>query len=661
MSPSAAPHPALSPPAPSPGAPAGWEGTLVDGTRAVVSSPVGDIVPGTAHGLYADGRRLLDRLELQVGVGPLATTGSETIGAQAQYALVTGGDGVPVVEVERRRTLGAGPDTAHDALLTDHITLTSRAEHTVATWVRVVVAGDGLEAAAVREGLVANRPVRDGVPEATTSGRDCVVVLDDDGHRVQVSQHPAPLAVSAHDGAALIESDVVLRPEEPTTLVVTVTAERRQVSAFVADPGPSGVDWEAVGIAADDHRLVTAVGHALDDLRHLLVRDPLEPGDVVAVAASPWHQALDAREALWAARLTLPLGVELALGTLRALARRQVHLPQAHGSPHAPTHDVAGVTALWICLLGEARLWGLADHRVRELMPALQLAVTWIRHQLADGFLVDPPRGSDEGSDGGARVRLEVQTSAVEALLVAARVYDDLQVDGALELEAEAMALAERVREHFWSTSLAGRRLAAALDETGVPLDGSWSSLALTLGTGALDDAEAALVVEDLMREALHDPLGIRVRGSEQVRPDETALVAWSLVRGGFVDEAALLARALVDASETFGHQWPEVFVGGADGRPAHLVPGAACPTAMASAASAVVLQVALGLTADATKGWVRVQPPTTAPFGKVDVTGVRFQGHPFRVTIGADGHVDVHGLPSDVDLRHPHSDGLQH
>lgn len=81
----------------------------------------------------------------------------------------------------------------------------------------------------------------------------------------------------------------------------------------------------------------------------------------------------------------------------------------------------------------------------------------------------------------------------------------------------------------------------------------------------------------------------------------------------------------------------------------------------MASAASAVVLQVALGLTADATAGWVRVQPPTTAPFGKVDVTGVRFQGHPFRVTIGADGHVDVHGLPSDVDLHHPRSDGLQH
>ncbi len=651
-------------------APTGWVGTLVDGSRAVVSGPVGDVDPGTAHGLYADGRRLLDRLELRVGTGALVVVGSEMVGSQARYVLsATGGEGSPVLEVERRRTLGVGPDTAPDALLTDHITLTSGAEHPVATWVRVVVGGDGLGVEAVRAALVEGRGTRADTGGAVVTGKDHVVVLDDDRHQVQVSQRPAPLALSGHDGVALLESDVVVRPGEPTTLVVTVTvtAQQRDEPDFVGDPGPSGVDWEAVGIAADDHRLVTAVGHALDDLRHLLVRDPLDPRDVMALSGAPWVQTLDAREALWAARLTVPFGVDLALGTLRALARRQVHPAEADGPGHAPGRDVAEVTALWVCLLGDARLWGLADHRVRELLPTLQLAITWIRSRLDSGFLVDPPlpaRDDAPGSSGdrvrwrglggaaGTVVRLEVQTGAVEALRVAARIYDDLLVDGALELEAEAIALAERVREHFWFTSPDGPRLAAALDADGAPVDGSCASLALTLGTGSLTTKESALVVGSLMDEVLLDPLGIRVRGSIHVRPDQTALVAWSLLRSGFVDEAAVLTRALVAASETFGHQWPEVFIGATDdGRPAQVVAGASCPTAVASAASAVVLQTVLGLTADATRGWVRVHPPTTAPFGKVDVTGVRFQGHPFRVTLGDGGHVDVQGLPSDVDL----------
>ena len=648
--------------------PTGWVGTLVDGSRAVVCGAAGDVDPGTAHGLYADGRRLIDRFELTVGTGALVAVGSETVGAQARYVLsATGREGSPVLEVERRRTLGVGPDTAPDALLTDHITLTSCVEHPVATWVRVVVGGDGLGVEAVRAAVVAGRGARADTSGAVVTGDDQVVVLDDDRHRVRVSQQPAPLALTGHDGVALLESDVVLRPGEPTTFVVTVTAEQRDEPGLVADPGASGVDWEAVGIAADDHRLVTAVGHALDDLRHLLVRDPLAPGDVMALAGAPWKQTLDAREALWAARLTVPLGVDLALGTLRALARRQVHRPVADGGGHAPAHDVAEVTALWVCLLGDARLWGLADRRVRELLPPLQLAVTWIRNQLDFGFLVDPPLPGSEDGPGSSRdmvrwrdldgtaapvVRLEVQTGAVEALRVAARIYDDLQVDGALELEAEAIALAARVREHFWFTSPDGPRLAAALDADGAPVDGSCPSLALTLGTGSLTTTESALVVEGLMAEALLDPLGIRVRGSVHVRPDQTALVAWSLLRSGFVDEAASLARALVAASETFGHHWPEVFVGATDGQPAQVVAGAACPTAVASAASAVVLQAVLGLTADATGGWVRVHPPTTAPFGKVDVTGVRFQGHPFRVTLGEGGHVDVQGLPSDVDLE---------
>lgn len=668
---------------PRPPAP-GWAGTLVDGTRAMVSDASGDITPGTAQGLYADGRRLLDLLELRVGLGPLATDGSETVGAEARYDLVVPGlDGGPaVLEVVRRRTLGIGVDARPDALLTDHLTVTSQAPETVATWLRVVVGGDGLDAAEVRAGVVAGRAGRADVRRATVSGTD-VVVLDDERHEVRVSQEPEPLGLTSHDGQALLETELVLPPGEPVTVVVTVAVTAGPRTGFVAAPGAAGVDWQDVGIAADDPRLVMAVGHAIDDLRHLLVRDPLAPDDVVAVSGAPWRLVLQARDALWVARLTLPFGLDLALGTLRVLARRQVHLPAggdpssatagtgaaedasypvgADGAPD-PEPDVAEVTALWVCLLGEARQWGLADHRVRELLPTLQLAVAWIRGRVATGLLVDEPAAAatDGGGPGGTvppgpLTRLEVQAVTVEALCVAAALLTGLQVEGSEQLEAEAAALAERVRDRFWTTGPRGSRLVAALDAVGAPVDGEASALALALGTGVLSARESRSVVDRVMEESRRDPFRLGVHGSGEVRPGETALVAWSLLRSGFTDEASTLARALVEVSETLGHQWPEAFRDGLDGSGPRVPAGAARPTAVAASASAVVLQSVLGLAVDVPAGRVRVLPPRTAPFGRVDVTGLRFQGHAFRVTVGDAGQVDVQGLPSDVVVEtHP-------
>ena len=62
---------------------------------------------------------------------------------------------------------------------------------------------------------------------------------------------------------------------------------------------------------------------AVDDLRHLLLRDPEDPTDVFAAAGTPWYLTLFGRDSLWTARMMLPFGTELAAGTLRALARRQ--------------------------------------------------------------------------------------------------------------------------------------------------------------------------------------------------------------------------------------------------------------------------------------------------------------------------------------------------
>ena len=50
----------------------------------------------------------------------------------------------------------------------------------------------------------------------------------------------------------------------------------------------------------------------------------MKDGDDAFVAAgAPWFLTLFGRDSLWVARLLMPFGTELALSTLRTLARRQ--------------------------------------------------------------------------------------------------------------------------------------------------------------------------------------------------------------------------------------------------------------------------------------------------------------------------------------------------
>src|SRR6185437_15922622 len=62
---------------------------------------------------------------------------------------------------------------------------------------------------------------------------------------------------------------------------------------------------------------------SLEDLRSLRLAETGAPEDTFLGAGVPWYLTLFGRDSLWAARMMLPLGTDLAAGTLRALARRQ--------------------------------------------------------------------------------------------------------------------------------------------------------------------------------------------------------------------------------------------------------------------------------------------------------------------------------------------------
>ncbi len=139
---------------------------------------------------------------------------------------------------------------------------------------------------------------------------------------------------------------LTLEPGTSASVSLTTTVERTVPSALDADPGSDAVTWSGARMEAADPRVAEMFAAAVDDLRHLLLRDPVDRNDVFAGAGTPWYLTLFGRDSLWAARMMLPFGTELAAGTLRTLARRQGQRvdessAEAPGrSPRAPPHGI---------------------------------------------------------------------------------------------------------------------------------------------------------------------------------------------------------------------------------------------------------------------------------------------------------------------------------
>ena len=152
--------------------------------------------------------------------------------------------------------------------------------------------------------------------------------------------------------------------------------------------GPGGTPpWGDVAVEAPDTRLPRLVRQSLADLGGLLMRD----GDDAFVAAgAPWFLTLFGRDSLWVARLLMPYSTDLALSTLRTLARRQGQRtdPDSEEQPGKILHEVRSTTLelggmslppvyygtvdatpLFVCTLADAWQWGADRDEVAALLP----------------------------------------------------------------------------------------------------------------------------------------------------------------------------------------------------------------------------------------------------------------------------------------------------
>ena len=673
----------------------------VDGNVTALSDDAGEMDGSGACGMYVDDRRVLSHLQVSLAgeaTSPVARSSSGSRSSFVGSARHLGDAGAdPTVEVHRRRTVRAMG-------LEEQIVVASRAGGPVATELLVQVAGDGADVSAVKAG-----DVRTGLlPVAAVDGE---LHWADDRHGVRAACD-APGATAAVDCAGLggFRVPLTVEPGGRCTVTLTVTATRTHPSLFDADPGSRSVDWSAIGARAQDSALEPTLRAGLDDLQHLLLTDPEAPSDVFAGAGTPWYLTLFGRDSLWAARMALPFGTELAAGTLRALARRQGRTvdPTRAEAPGKMPHEVrraaadgatdglalpptyygtVDATALWICVLHDAWRWGMPVEQVVALLPALRAAVGWLTEHASpdsDGLLkyLDATGTglSNQGwKDSGDAIRwrdgrvadapialIEAQAYAVEAAGCAAALLQAFAEPGADELRAFADRLRTTVRERFWvgHDAPGGPWLGLAVDGAGRTVDGLASNMGHALGTGLLDPSESARVAATLVSDPLLDVYGLRTLAADNggfnpigyhtgsIWTHDTAICAWNLARAGHPEQAAVVARTLLASSVAFGHHWPELYSGAtALDQPAPY-PAACRPQAWAAASAAVLLSVGLGLRPDAPAGRLVVQPCRPSPFGETTVQGLRFAGRSFAVHCSADGSATVDGLAAGVEVE---------
>jgi glycogen debranching enzyme len=519
-------------------------------------------------------------------------------------------------------------------------------------------------------------------------------------------------------GAELVVDDA-LRPELRWRCDVAADASAEifwevhaeDTAAVVTAPADGAVEWSQPVVVSDDRRLPALLEQSLQDLRGLRMATVSRPHDTFLAAGAPWFFTLFGRDSIWAARMLLPLGTQLAAGTVRVLADRQgsrtdldtgeqpgkiLHevrsssaVLAAEGATLPPVYyGTVDATPLWICLLHDAWRWGMPADEVAALLPHVQRALNWMSEHGdsdGDGFLEyvdtsghglanqgwkdsgDSVQWRDGSLADGPIALCEVQGYAHEAALSGAALLDAFGLDGAQRWREWAARLAEDFRASFWVDGVDGRYPAIALDRDKRPVDTLTSNIGHLLGTGILDESESALVAAHLRGPLLNSGFGLRTMapGAEgywplryhggAVWPHDTAIAISGLSRVGHVAEAATLIEALLATSMSVGYRLPELF--GGDSRsdsPGPVPYPAACrPQAWSAASAVALLAAALGISPDVPAGSLTVYPAVPSPFGAVRVEGLRIGNEPLAVDLAADGTLLEVQAPTGLTVLH--------
>ncbi len=653
--------------------------------------PHGNVAPPglCSLGLFQDDTRILSHYALAVHGGPpdlLSAQVPSAFGAQIDLAvsnLPFGGehwDPRNVVHIRRELTLA-------DRLV-ERLTLTGYHGAPERYWVELELGCDFADIFEVRGWRRAAR----GQYYAPEPGRDGLIFayLGRDGRLLRtVVRFRRPPDLLTERSARW---ELRLEPEQPIELEWEVYADeggdRRVFPARGLDDCRYALDRVYHGWHEGNSRWSTDVDdfdallhRAADDLRALYVE---VDGEKVISAGIPWYSTVFGRDSVITSLQALPLQPQIAVDTLRYLARRQGRREDSYTEeqpgkilhelrrgemartgeiPHVPYYGSIDATPLWLILLHETWRWTGDTALVRELLPNAERALDWIDHYGdldGDGF-VEYARTSDKGlvnqgwKDSGNGVPwpdgrlpeppialVEVQGYVYDAKLRLAELFRHVgQTERAGALRREAAELRNRIRTAFWLDKLG--IFALALDGQKRPVPTATTNAGHLLWSRVPSPEVARRLAARFLEPDFFSGWGVRTLSAAHpvynpmsyhngsIWPHDNAILVLGMALNGQARAALPIVTALYEAGVHAEFQrLPELYCGMSrqiGPRPVGY-PVSCSPQAWASGSLYMLLQALLGLYPEAQSRILHVRDPVLPDFlGELTVSGLAIGG----------------------------------
>ena len=648
--------------------------TLIDGKTFLSTIVAGDITPPGAPdvGFFHQDTRFLSRYEFRIdGHRAVVLSSSTEKTFSSQIELTTG-------NITLRDSFDLPENTVHirrEQLLAsdvfyDRFTFENFNQAPVEFTVELLFDADFVDVFQVRG--VARAIQGQHYQPISTDGSICFVYKGRDNvmRQTLVEMSPKPDEIEPRVGRWRLKLEPLKQIQlevqiTPSSVLATPRESKHDLDANLLQRRRAFGEWErrSTHFKTNNEVFDAALNTAVGDFHALQV--PIGDQHIIA-AGIPWFATPFGRDSIIAAYQSLSLNPQLAVETLRVLAKhqgtkvndwqdeepgkilheyREGEMTLCGEMPFGPYYGSVDATPLFLILLSETYNWTNDENLVRELLPAAHRALEWIDRygdKDGDGF-IEYQRRSPKGlvnqgwkdswdanmhRDGKVAeppiALCEVQGYVYEAkyrMSSLLRGFGDTQT--ADRLRREANELAKRFDKAFWMPEQGF--YAMALDKDKRPLEVISSNPGHLLFTRMLTRERARAVVQRFMQEDMFTGWGWRTlaqsekifnplsyhRGS--VWPHDNSLIAHGMALNEHRDPALQLLTTLYQAALEFrDYRLPELFCGvqrRENDEPVHY-PVSCSPQAWASGAMFLILSSVLGIRPSAQRKELNIVNP---------------------------------------------------